>query len=200
MPPHSSDSSVWVCVDANAVIDYTRECTLRDLRMPPTSRKQVALRNNLDQVCHAFVAATAGVEAQENLAKDMIHKLGRLTALSIMDYADDLLYDYLRKVECADSSDYVSAAREMYNLISSDPGNQKHYAWRKKKGMFVVDPVLGSDKNDLVILSTAADYAQRYTVELWTHDRDFTMFADEIQEVFDVKVVDTYSLPEHSHS
>ena len=122
----------------------------------------------------------------------MIRKLGHLTALSIMDHADDLLYDYLRKVECADSSDYVSAAREMYNLISREPGNQKHYAWKKKKGMFVVDPVLGSDENDLVILSTAADYAQRHTVELWTHDRDFTMFAGEIQKTFNVHVVDSY--------
>lgn len=54
--------------------------------------------------------------------------------------------------------------------------------------------MLGSDANDLKVLSTAAYYAQFYVVELWTHDMDFTMFADEIPMALGVKIVDTYRL------
>ena len=194
MPVHSSDSSVWVCVDANAVIDYIRECALEDLDMPPTDRRQEALRESLGQVHHAFVAETAGMEALKNLEKDAVQKLGRRMAAKVKGHEESLLHDYLRAVECLDSLDYVPAAREMYNLIRSDPNNQKHTSWKKKKSMFVVDPVLGSDENDLRILSTAADYAQRHTVELWTHDMDFTMFDDEIKNAFGLDVVDSHRL------
>ena len=134
--------------------------------MPPTGRRQEVLRESLGQVRHAFVAETAGMEALKNLEKDAVQKLGRRVAAKVKYYEESLLHDYLRTVECLDCLDYVPAAREMYNLIGSDPNNQKNSSWKKKKGMFVVDPVLGSDENDLLILSTAADYAQRHTVEL----------------------------------
>ena len=42
-----------------------------------------------------------------------------------------------------DSLDYVPAARAMYAAISEDPNSQKFSKWKKKKGMFVPDPVLG---------------------------------------------------------
>ena len=193
MPVQSSDSSVWVCVDANAVIDYIRECTLQDLDMPPTGRRQEVLRESLGQVRHAFVAETAGMEALKNLEKDAVQKLGRRVAANVKDYEESLLHGYLCTVECLDSLDYVPTAREMYNLIRSDPNNQKHTSW-KKKSMFVVDPVLGSDENNLRILYTAADYAQRHTVELWTHDMDFIMFVDEIKGAFGLDVVDSHRL------
>ena len=93
-----------------------------------------------------------------------------------------------------DSLDYVPAARAMYAAISEDPSSQKFSKWKKKKSMFVPDPVLGSDRNDLIILSTAANIAQRYEVELWTHDMDFTMFGSEILDRFGVKVVDSHRL------
>ena len=60
--------------------------------------------------------------------------------------------------------------------------------------MLVVDPVLGSDINDLKTLSTAAHYARQCRVELWTRDMDFTMFAAEIYATFGVRVVDAYRL------
>ena len=82
----------------------------------------------------------------------------------------------------------------MYSAISSCPYTQKYARWKKKKGAFAADPVLGSDLNDLKILSTAAHYAQAHPTELWTHDMDFTMFADEIGNAFGLKVVDTYRL------
>lgn len=43
-------------------------------------------------------------------------------------------------------------------------------------------------------MSTAANIAQEYEVELWTHDVDFTMFGDEILNGFGVKVIDSYRL------
>ena len=194
MPVHSGGASKRVCVDANAVIDYIRECALRDLGMPPTGRRQDALRKSLEQARHVFVAKTAGVEAQQNLAKDVGQKLGSALARDVTAHAEELLHEYRRKVECGDSLDYVSAARAMYDSISADPGNRKLAKWKKKKGVFVADPVLGSDANDLTILSTAAHYARQYAVELWTHDMDFTVFSDEIWRAFGVKVVDSHRL------
>lgn len=64
----------------------------------------------------------------------------------------------------------------------------------EEKSMFVIDPVLGSDPNDIKILSTAAHYAQQHEAELWTRDMDFTMFADGILSTLGVRVVDTYRL------
>ena len=93
-----------------------------------------------------------------------------------------------------DSLDYVPAARTMYAVINEDPNSQKFSKWKKKKGMFVPDPVLGSDRNDLIILSTAADIAQQYEVDLWTHDMDFAMFGSEILDRFGVKIVDSHRL------
>ena len=100
---------------------------------------------------------------------------------------------------CDDYLGYVTAAREMYAAISGGPPNRKFFKWKKEKRLFVDNPVLGS-RNDLRILSTTAHHARQHTVELWTHDRDFTMLAGEIQETLDVRIVDTHSLPEYSHS
>ena len=88
----------------------------------------------------------------------------------------------------------------MYALISSYPHNEKYSHWKKKKGEYIDRPALGSDVNDLTILSTAAHFAQKHAVELWTHDMDFTMFGDEIWRAFRVKVVDTYRLDAGKHA
>ena len=183
-----------VHLDANALIDYIRERALHDTGRPPTGRRADALRKRLDQARHVLVAETAGVEAQRNLPKDLVRKLGRSEAREVMGHALELLHQYRGDVERSDHVEYVSAAREMYAAIRSDPDGQKHSEWKRKKGAFVDDPVLGSDANDLQILSTAAYYARRHPVELWTHDMDFTMFADEIWDAFALKVVDTYRL------
>ena len=194
LPVLSADRSKWVCVDANAVIDYIRECTLRDLGKQPTSRRAEALRMRMEQLGHVFVAETAGMEAERNLLKDLAQKLGHEDAAAVKDPAMTLLHQYLDDVGVADAFDHVSAAQEMYTAISGDPTNQKSSKWKRKKGVFIADPVLGSDRNDLIILSTAAHHARHHAVELWTHDMDFTMFADEIRETFGVTVVDTYRL------
>ena len=198
LPVLSGDSSRWVCVDANAVIDYIRECTLHDLAKQPTSRRAEALRIRLGQMGRVFVAETAGMEAEKNLLKDLAQKLGHADAATVKDTAMQLLYQYLDDVGVADDFAHVSAARKMYATISGDPANQKSSKWKRKKGAFIVDPVLGSDENDLIILSTAARHARHHAVELWTHDMDFTMFAGEIRETFGVTVVDTYRLSGHS--
>ena len=88
----------------------------------------------------------------------------------------------------------------MYALISGDPHNEKFSHWKKKKGEYIDRPELGSDVNDLTILSTAAHFAQKHSVELWTHDMDFTMFSDEIWRAFRVTVVDTYRLDAGKHA
>lgn len=59
----------------------------------------------------------------------------------------------------------------------------------------VARPTLGSG-NDPIILSTAAQNARRRRVELWTRGADFIMFADEIDAMFNVEVVDAYRLDE----
>lgn len=194
MPVPSVYSSKWVCVDANAVIDYIRECALYNLGMPPTGPKADALRIHLGQMSHVFVAETAGEEARQNLAKDIGHKLKNVNKGRVVATAVKLLRKYCNNVEVEDYLGYISAAQEMYVAINSDANNQKHSRWKKKKGRFIADPVLGSDTNDLIILSTAARRAQHYVVELWTHDIDFTMFADEIKQTFGVRVIDTYRL------
>ena len=190
----SGDGSRLVHVDANAVIDYIRERTLRDHGMRPTSRRAEALRIHLEQLDNVLVAKTAGMEAKKNLVKDLSQKLKHAESERMKNHALKLLHNYLGTVEAANYLDHVSAVRDMYFAISSDPGSQKFSMWKKKKGMFVADPSLGSDPNDLVILSTAAWYAQNHVVELWTHDMDFTMFVDEIWNTLGVKVVDSHRL------
>ena len=190
----SGDGSRLVHVDANAVIDYIRERTLRDHGMRPTSRKAEALRIHLEQLDNVLVAKTAGMEAKKNLVKDLSQKLKHAESERMKNHALKLLHNYLGTVEAANHLDHVSAVRDMYFAISSDPGSQKFSMRKKKKGMFVADPSLGSDPNDLVILSTAAWYAQNHVVELWTHDMDFTMFVDEIWNTLGVKVVDSHRL------
>lgn len=194
MPMPSSDTSRRVHVDANAVIDYIRERTLRNHGMRPTGRRAEVLRVRLEQMSRVYVAATAGMEAEQNLVKDLAQKLGHVDADIVRDTATKLLHEYLDNAGVEDYLGHVPAAQNMYAAISGDPKNRKFFSWRRKKGMFVVDPALGSDANDLVILSTAARHARDHAVELWTHDMDFTMFAGEIMRTFNVKVVDTYRL------
>lgn len=189
----SGGSSAWVHVDANAAIDYIRECALHDLGIPPTGRKPDMLRRRLGQVSHVFVAETASKEAQRNLRKDIAQKLGRSGINRVTGHAQKLIREYCLAAKCDDYLGHVSAAREMYAAASSDPSSLKFSEWKRKKSVRVDNPVLGS-RNDLRILSTAAHHAQQHAVELWTHDMDFTMFADEIGGTFGVKVVDTYSL------
>ena len=198
MPVTSADRSKWVCVDANAVIDYIRECTLRDLGKQPTSRRAEALRIRLGQMGRVFGAETAGMEAERNLLKDLAQKLGHEDAAAVKDPAMQPLCQYLDDVGVADGFAHVSVAREMHATISGDPASQKPSKWKRKKGALIVDPVLGSDANDLIIPSTAARHARHHAVELWTHDMDFTTFADEIRETLGVTVVDTCRLAGHS--
>ena len=195
MPVPLGYSSVWVHVDDNAAIDYTRERALHKLGMPPTDRRQDALRIHLERMPHVYVAETAGEEAQRNMRKDILEKVDPDKIHMVTGLAQTLVKKYCNESKCDDYLGYVDAAREMYAAISGDPGNRKFSKWRKKKRLFVDNPVLGS-RNDLRILSTAAHHARQHEVELWTHDRDFTMFADEIWKTFAVKVVDSHCIGE----
>lgn len=195
MQMHSGGrSTTHVCTDANAVIDYIRERLLHVSGMPPTGRRADVMRQCLDQLPSVFVPETAAIEAERNISKDLIQKLGHEKAQRVLGPAQMMLSEYLEHVQRKDELEHVSTARKMYASISNDPENPKLVTWKKKKGRLVEDPVLGSDINDLKILSTAAHYAQMYTVELWTHDMDFTIFADKIRRTFGLKVVDTYRL------
>lgn len=187
-------STTRVFADANAVIDYMRESALHDLGRPPTGRRAEALRVRLGQMRHVFVAKTAAKEARRNMKKDITQKLGHSGTDRVLNLALLLLRKYRIKTECEDEVEYVPAVKKMYAMISSDPSNQKFIEWEKKKGVFKNNPVLGSDINDLKILSTVVHYVQFYTVEFWTHDMDFTMFADVILRTFGLKVVDSYRL------
>ena len=181
-------------IDANAAIDYAREYALHHFGMEPTGRKGDVLRKRLSQVGRVFIAETAVEEAQRNLLKDLVQKLGHETANKIKNTATEMLNKYCKDHECEDNLEYIPAAQQMYALISNNPANQKFSTWKKKKSRFVDDPILGSDINDLKILSTAVYYARICAAEFWTHDMDFTMFADEILRMFGLVVVDTYSL------
>ena len=194
MPVLSGDRSRRVHVDANAVIDYIRERALYNLGMRPTSYRMEMLRTRLEQMSHVYVAETAGAEAWKNLKKDIWRHLDHKDYAIVADRAVTLLDEYLDSVGIKDNLDHVPTARKMYASMSKDPRNRKFSMWKIRKGMFREDPVLGSDTNDLIILSTAASSAQQHTVELWTHDMDFTIFANEIWKTFGVKVVDTYRL------
>lgn len=194
----SVGTSRRVYVDANAVIDYIRERTLHDHGMRPTGRRAEVLRVRLGQEGRVCVAATAGIEAEKNLVKDLTQKLKRVDADIVKDPATNLLHEYLDNMGVEDYLEHVSTAQKMYAAISGDPQNQKFFRWKRKKGRFVANPVLGSDAGDFAILSTAAQHAQNHAVELWTHDMDFTMFGDEIMRSFNVKVVDTYRLADYS--
>ena len=200
MPPGRGPRRVYL--DANAAIDYVREWVLHDLDLPPTAPELEILRSRLAQTHNVFVSKTARREAGRNLQNDlmremrMMQKRGDLDPLKadrVMGKAWRYLRDYFRAKGCNDLLDYVPAAREMYSSIRTNPNKRKFFKWMAKKSVNVAVPVLGSE-NDLRILSTAAHHAQRHVVELWTHDMDFTMFADEIGESFGVKVVDSHRL------
>lgn len=184
---------VWILLDANALIDYLRERALRDLGKDPTSHKANVLRVRLERERHVLAANTAYGEARHNLHKDLVHTLGDSNADPVMDRAVRLLHNYRGGSVRADNLEHVRAVQDMYAEIS-DPGNRAFVKWKKKKGMFVIDPVLGSDPNDIKILSTAVHYAQQHETELWTRDMDFTMFAGEILSTLGVRVVNTYRL------
>ena len=66
-----------VCVDANAIIDYIREYTLHELKLPSTGQRGAALRDRLGKMRHVLVTETSVSEARKNLEKDMLEKLGR---------------------------------------------------------------------------------------------------------------------------
>ena len=183
-----------VCADANVVIDYAREYTLHHFGMEPTGRKADVLRKRLCLAERVFVPATAIEEAKRNFFKDLVQKLGRRKAHMIRKKAGRILRNYCKGVRCRDELEHVPAVQEMYASIKSDPTNQKFFNWKKKKSRFVNDPVLGSDIQDLKILSTAIHYALLHAAEFWTHDMDFTMFADVILRTFGLKVVDSYRL------
>ena len=183
-----------VCADANTVIDYIREYTLHYRGMDTTGRKADALRRCLGQVPSVLAAKTAVEEARNNFEKDLFQMLSRRKARRIKRKALRFLDDYCDAVECEDEPEYVPAAREMYAQIRGDPANQKFSKWRRKKHVRAGSPDLGCDANDLVILSTAVHYAKRSAAEFWTHDMDFTLFADEIYRTFGLIVVDTYRL------
>lgn len=188
-------SMTWACIDANAVIDYVRERTLYDLGEEPTGRKADAMRRCMDQLPRVFVAETAARESEQNIFNDLKQKLGRRAAARLKRPARKLLDKYLERTRRKDKLEHVAAAREMYASIRCDSSNQKFANWRKKKKDGTqVRPVLGSDINDLKILSTAAYYVKKHPVEFWTHDMDFTIFVDEIATMFGLKVVDTYRL------
>ena len=140
MPMPSSDTSRRVHVDANAVIDYIRERTLRNHGMRPTGRRAEVLRVRLEQMSRVYVAATAGMEAEQNLVKDLAQKLGHVDADIVRDTATKLLHEYLDNAGVEDYLGHVPAAQNMYAAISGDPKNRKFFSWRRKKGMFVVDP------------------------------------------------------------
>lgn len=194
MPTPSDYGSKRVHVDANAVIDYIREYTLHKLNMDHTNPTMAELMRRLGQIRPVYITTTAGREADRNLRKDLVHKLDRSKADKLTGRAYEHLKVYCDKYERVVVDDFIPAAQAMYASISNDPNNQKFAKWRKKKSMRVVDPVLGSDLNDLLILSTAASDAQQHVVELWTGDTDFTMFGAEILRTLGVQVVDTHRL------
>lgn len=143
---------------------------------------------------NVIVSETAAGEARRNLKKDLVQKLGRFDAYRVEHRAHEMLEKYLDGTECADELEHVPVAQEMYSAISADPSNSRHAHWKEKKGTFMVDPVLGSDINDIKILSTTAHYARWHPTEFWTRDMDFTMFAAEIYRTFGVRVVNAYRL------
>lgn len=194
MPAPSDYGSKRVHVDANAVIDYIREYTLDKMKMAHTSPKMAIFMRRLGQIRPVYITATARREADHNLRKDLVHKLRRSRADKLTGRAYNYLRKYCDKMKCEEIYDFIPAARAMYASISSDLDNQKFFKWKEKKGKHVADPVIGSDFNDLLILSTAASDAQQHAVELWTHDTDFTMFGAEILSKLGVQVVDTHRL------
>lgn len=194
----SSDGylTTWISVDANAVIDYIRECALRDLRKDPTGPEAEMLRVRLDQQRHVFIAKTAGEEAASNMKKDITHKLESSDPDAVLDRALALLEKYRDKVERDDKIEYVPAIKQMYAAIKTKPSSSKFKKWKRRKRRHKNNPELGSDINDLVILSTTVHYLQIHKVEFWTRDMDFAIFANEIHETFGLKVVDTRRLGE----
>ena len=180
-------------VNANAMIDYLRESAMHVLGMTPTGPWADALRLHLDQKRYVRISKTAYHETQRNLSKDLMHVLGNQKANAAMNIAVQLLRGYRRRVR-QDNTKYVPQAQKMYAEINADPTNQKLVKWRAKKSVHVANPVLGSDMNDLKILSTAVHHAEHREVAFLTHDMDFVIFADEIYKTFGLKVVDTRRL------
>ena len=129
----SVGTSRRVYVDANAVIDYIRERTLHDHGMRPTGRRAEVLRVRLGQEGRVCVAATAGIEAEKNLVKDLTQKLKRVDADIVKDPATNLLHEYLDNMGVEDYLEHVSTAQKMYAAISGDPQNQKFFRWKRKK-------------------------------------------------------------------
>ena len=187
------DVQTTMFVDANAMIDYLRESVMHILGMAPTDHWAVDLRLSLNQKHRVLMAKTAYRETERNLSKDLAHKLGEQKADEAMDTALPILRGYRRRVR-HDNTKYVALAQKMYARINADSTNQKLVKWKNRKGKHVANPVLGSDINDLKILSTAVHHAKHRRMMFLTHDMDFIIFADEIYRTFGLRVIDTHNL------
>ena len=179
--------------DANAMIDYLRESAMHIIGMLPTGPWAEALRLHLDQRHHVLISETVYREIHRNLSKDLIYNLGNKKADRAINIATHILRRYHHRVG-PDNTKYVPEVQKMYAKINTDPANQKLVKWKYRKGMHVTNPVLGSDTNDLKILSTAVHHALDCGAVFLTHDMDFIIFADEISRTFGLRVIDSHSL------
>lgn len=179
--------------DANALIDYIRESVMHILGKPPTGPWAVTLRLCLDQQHHVLIPETAYRETQRNLSKDLMRRLKDQNVDTAMDTAVQLLDKYRSRMR-PDNIQYVPQVQKMYARINADPTNQELVKWKYRKGRHVNNPVLGSDMNDIKILSTAVHHAQDCGAVFLTHDMDFTMFADDIHKTFGLRILDTHRL------
>ena len=175
------------------MIDYIGESVMHILGKPPTGPWAVALRLRLAQKHNVLISETAYGETRRNLSKDLMHKLRDQNIDAAMSIAVQLLDGYRSSIR-PDNTQHLSQVQKMYAGINADPTNPKLAKWKYRKGRHVTNPVLGSDTNDLKILSTAVHYALDCGAVFLTHDMDFTMFADEIHKIFGLRVVDTHHL------
>ena len=102
--------------------------------------------------------------------------------------------DFAERRRVPDNLDKMPVVEKMYRDMWANPKNdgvKKRWAEIKKRQVAHGPP----SGPDLVILSTAAKYQEKFGCELLTCDNDFLLFQDIIQETLAIKVRNAFRLP-----
>ena len=185
--------TTWISVDANVLIDYTRERALHDAGLPPTGRGADALRRRLSLMRNVFVARTAGTEAQRNLKKDLAQNLTDSVARRIEHRAGAMLEDYRKAVERNDRLEYVPGARDMYAAIRRNQAGRK-FRVGAEKGEACGQPRtrIRHQRPQNTVDDGALCSGAPYRVLDARHG--LAMLAAEICATFGVRIVDAYRI------
>lgn len=194
-------------LDANACLHYCIDITYRSnvkqINICQNPRITKALHSYLSpHVSRKEVAITRIVydETMKNLwdiNADLARKARISSATNVRRMVNVSMGKFFRLLgrpaPLEDDIALMGDVKTMYDDIWNDPSKaSKRNDWASHKGVNVsAGPPTGFD---LLLLSTAAKLAKKYNVQLLTYDHDFIDFEDEIDDKFDVNVINGYHI------